>query len=520
MMPIHRANLIAYLLLVGGSLLMLLPLLFYTSEEPVVLGRYSLRFALLLGSLTAILLTLIVLPLAVPIHIERWLRNWITKASQSRSGLELGSVIILVMAAMLGIVSLFAWGVTGRSLAVISGMLLCLAGITISIVHVSSRQRFYQMVKHLALIGFGLVLGLLSCELALRVIFASPRIYALHPPSYRAETRPDPTILPGINGVSVFSTQKTGLRGDPYDPQNYNFLAIGGSTTEQFYLDDSETWTYLLQEALDETATGQAVWVGNTGHAGQNSADHTFVLRYLAPQYRLDAVIMLIGANELAAALSPNPAFVNPDDPDNHETMMRRVFWSTPDPDFENEYKPNLFSVAHRLLAMYIPDANEELAIYQDTTAQWMKARRTLLHEEQTFVPIPTLQPGLNEYEQNLKIMIREADTQNVRLIFVTQPVIYQDNLSPEIDALLWGFYVGKGRGRYDPADLRDAMDTFNLRLLEVCETEQIECIDIAASMNGNPDYFVDDMHFNELGSAKVASLIAEYLAQHPPFTP
>ncbi len=57
-------------------------------------------------------------------------------------------------------------------------------------------------------------------------------------------------------------------------------------------------------------------------------------------------------------------------------------------------------------------------------------------------------------------------------------------------------------------------MAQFNQRLLQVCQERDVECIDLAAAINGVEAYFYDDVHFNEAGSQAVADVISNALKE------
>jgi hypothetical protein len=66
--------------------------------------------------------------------------------------------------------------------------------------------------------------------------------------------------------------------------------------------------------------------------------------------------------------------------------------------------------------------------------------------------------------------------------------------------------------GRYTPAALATGMAQFNDRLLRVCQDRAVDCIDLAAAINGIEAYYYDDVHFNEAGSQAVADVISNAL--------
>ena len=120
------------------------------------------------------------------------------------------------------------------------------------------RQAAYNMV----LVAVSLGISLLVCEFVLRMI--SPTAYYIWRPGRSAITNPRSDVMPGISGRRKhFTINDRGIRGDAFsEDQQYRILAIGGSTTECFYQDDSEAWPYLLQERLS-AGLARKVWVGS-----------------------------------------------------------------------------------------------------------------------------------------------------------------------------------------------------------------------------------------------------------------
>lgn len=134
----------------------------------------------------------------------------------------------------------------------------------------------------LALVTVALCLGV--AELLLQRVWPISDPYAsykkLHvnryipsefPPGYRVTTRAEPG-LPGIEGDKTFSVNNMGFRGDelvtPKPDDEYRIFMIGGSTTECFYLDDSEAVTRILQDSLQTASPGLDVKVYNAGKSG------------------------------------------------------------------------------------------------------------------------------------------------------------------------------------------------------------------------------------------------------------
>jgi hypothetical protein len=164
------------------------------------------------------------------------------------------------------------------------------------------KQYLFNIFLHCIFI----VATLLICEVVLR--FALPTGYYIWQPHRKKIFKPRPGIMPGISGESRFAINSLGIRGDELRPADtYRILAMGDSTAECLYLDQSETWPYLIQRTLNENTPNQNVWVGNAGRSGFTTRHHIMAMRYLPlREMKIDTVILLIGLSDLGLRLAHN----------------------------------------------------------------------------------------------------------------------------------------------------------------------------------------------------------------------
>ena len=131
---------------------------------------------------------------------------------------------------------------------------------------------------------------------------------------------------------------------------------------------------------------------------------------------------------------------------------------------------------------------------------------------------------ALDEYAQNLRAIAATAEKHSVRLILLTQPAMWQNEISEKQDSLLWlggiGDFQNKVGGEYySVTALAQALSMYNETLLDACRDADIECIDVASSIPHDADNFYDDVHFTEKGAQSVAKVVAEYLFQNEPLS-
>lgn len=388
----------------------------------------------------------------------------------------------------------------------------------------STRPR--RLRHRLPLIAAGLLTGLFILEAALRILNPYP-LYTMLPANARWEFLPKPGVLPGINGFSLYTTNAVGIRGDEYQADGrYNILAIGGSTTETTYLDDSESWTHLLQNELNQENgrlpgldPDMSVWVGNVGRSGHGLVEHIHALQYFVPQYRFDAVIILAGINDFIPFIQqPEQYHSGYEDPANYFFYLHRSFYTFPlvDPRLARPFPQNtaVWNLAYFKAWNLLGRIPRQIVVEQ-ADGQSYEVRRENYLDAPLLAELPELTPALLQYEENLRRLAALAQAQQIRLIFVTQPAIWHENLSPEMARQLWLGVRGdleKPDGRYELPDLRAGLARFNELMLQVCREQPVECVDLAAAMTGQETYFYDDAHFNEAGGKQVAHQLAQYL--------
>jgi len=325
----------------------------------------------------------------------------------------------------------------------------------------------------------------------------------------------DPAIIHGVAGPVHITTNSKGLRGDEWSndrSKEYRILAIGGSTTECLFNDQPNTWTAQLQTKLG-TVDGRKVWVGNAGHAGFTSRHNVLEMSYMPDQYDPDAVVILVGGNDMGLLLDDgagyDPGFIN--DPQKMGNLSK---------DFVERPVPIIKSTTrfhHLYLTMF---ARETLRLYQsprglpNSVQSWGTQMGLRRHPWLVVQEMPyDISPGLHSYENNLREIVRLAKQRHTRLILMTQPELYQSKLSPEMMNQIWSGWIGDPSANiyWSPEVAGKVLEAHNELTLKICREEQIECIDLASTIPKSVDVFFDHAHFTDYG----CSLVADALVNH-----
>jgi lysophospholipase L1-like esterase len=363
--------------------------------------------------------------------------------------------------------------------------------------------------------------------------------YMAIPPNLDMLWSPTSVSMPGVNGRSRYQTSSMGIRGVEFDSlDRYRILAIGGSTTENLYLDQDETWTLRVGAALNALPGAPKIWMGDVGRSGHTSRSHLLHVRHLPPQLpKISAVVMLVGVNDLTVALRqgfdfvPSPPLTNPD---AERAQRRAAFYQVPGPSYASLTTYQRGDVRwYKRTALYQYARAATFALdkgrasrQQDESGtgytQWRLHRRA---SHQRIDSLPDLTAALAEYKATLAAIVRTARAQNLRLVLLTQPTLWRAGLSEREQSLLWLGGVGPfqeepGHSYFTPEALARAMDAYNDVLLAVCAAHRVECVDLARQVPKDSLHFFDDVHFTERGSARVAEVVASYFASLPPFKP
>lgn len=382
------------------------------------------------------------------------------------------------------------------------------------------RTRILGLALALVSVALSLVLG----ELVLRL--ASPARYYVWEPGTRQIFRPVPSIMPGVEGESRFHVNEHGLRGDAFSPdQDYRILAVGGSTTECLYLDETEAWPRLLQERLNGRAGPRGrVWVGNVGKSGQMTRNHVVQVEKLTRQYeRIDTVLLLAGVNDLMRRLKEDRGYrpfpgVERLSPEERQDLMAGSFSVLPS---RGSGRPVVVPVEirRRLRTVWRRYLEPRRELIQDDAGEvyvkWREHRRSASRLRND---LPDLSTALAEHTRNLGRIVEDAEGRGIQVILLTQPALWRSGLSRQEQALLWMGGVGRyqeepGHEYYTAEALAAGMERFNDSLREVCRTTGAPCIDLARELPRDTSVFYDDVHFNEAGARKVAALIGDRLS-------
>jgi hypothetical protein len=113
--------------------------------------------------------------------------------------------------------------------------------------------------------------------------------------------------------------------------------------------------------------------------------------------------------------------------------------------------------------------------------------------------------------------IVDTAQRSHARIVLATQPMLWRADLPPDAERLLWmggtgDFQKQSGCAYYRLPALIEGMRIYNDVVRSVARERGIECVDLAAALDGDVAVFSDDCHFTELGAQRVAKAWLEAL--------
>jgi lysophospholipase L1-like esterase len=360
-----------------------------------------------------------------------------------------------------------------------------------------------------------LLLSQLSMALSMLVVanlVLSPLIMPLAgrsaptlPPNMAVNLHIEGDAIVGIDGTQFVSTDDHGYRTNgPIDYAHkpsgvLRIVAIGGSTTEELFLDDRKTWPSLVAEQISK-ALGRKVEMINTGVSGLR-AEQNFLTFQGSAAFEPDIAIFMLGINDW------NHAIWKANRPALDAFLDRFKFLSFFD------------SVLYRGLKN-ARTAVSALATGSRGTQDWTEDGSAFsrynnsLSRPREVAFRPEAVDG--EYAVWVGKIVAECRRRGILCIFTDQPIAYDPGVEPELRRRFW---MTPPRQNYTVSleDMRRTARLYNAWLEGTVRASGFHFCPVGRGLQPTTEFFFDDCHFTEAGARRVAELIAGCLMNGQP---
>ena len=485
----NRALIAGILLLLAGLALLLAALAGSRSAAPLVLGRYSPALAAALALLVALCAVML---LALLLFRER-LALLAAKLGGARPIPEL--VASLSVPAVLMLWFLRPVAILDRP-AFLAGLLVTAAGLSLTLLSCVPGERRKAVLQNSALVFSALVMAIVGGEILARL--AMPKL--IFDPRFRLRPHMSYTIesdIPGVSDGGVVTTNSLGLRGEepPGDFDDWlTIVTVGGSTTINFYLEDSRTWSDVLQANLREEIPH--TWVGNAGIPMQSALTHAILVRDVVSQIGPDYVVFLVGGNEMGQFIRGEAGLS-----DVIGEMNLRTWF------FQNS---RLVQALYLLKKVHLDGAE---VVYARSEAERFEEIPMPGPEGEMPEDLHDLLPRPDAYRNRILRLIEECEDIGAIPVFMTQPLLYEDSE-------YWRGIIGSCYWFSETDSVCSAatwwrmLETLNTDLIDVCAEEGVACFDLASHVPHERRYFYDSMHHSLEGAALIGELAAGFMLE------
>ncbi|MCX7144071.1 MAG: GDSL-type esterase/lipase family protein [Proteobacteria bacterium] len=315
-------------------------------------------------------------------------------------------------------------------------------------------------------------------------------------------------VMPGIEGVQHVTTDAKGFRTTlPVDYRQkpagtLRVFAVGGSTTEQIYLDDRKTWTHLLQEEM--AAAGKTrVEVVNTGVSGLRTPHHLATLNHIAP-YQPDLVVILMGVNDWIHQILEAT--------DESRRGPGRWWRNMSYPNTALVFLSRQVRSAMRRADSQAASGPAKAKVEDFDGSYYSKQNDSLSRPQRTFPGEIRVSP---DYVAATQQLIAACKTLKMRCVFVTQPTAYDPGIDPALKRRLWMTPPGVNY-TLPLAEMAQFARAYNRSLVDTVRSHGGEVCDVVPALPPTTGYFYDDCHFNENGARVMARAVQACIAAAP----
>jgi lysophospholipase L1-like esterase len=298
--------------------------------------------------------------------------------------------------------------------------------------------------------------------------------------------------------IAVYKRDQHGLRGQYRDLSRIDILTIGGSTTNELYISEGETWPDRLAENF--ARAGRPLTMVNAGVDGQSTVGmiRNFEAWFpLIPNLKARYVLAYVGINDLglgaAGARLDGTKFDRMKSPETarrvrHYLMNNSVFY-------------DLFRRVRGMIQARVARVNHQVVDY--SAIRW--------REDEGGDPFPAtysqISSQLTAYRDRLKILIERIRAFGATPVLITQ---HKGSYRRAEGRILFAESEGgiSGRGEYVTLTL------FNRETLTACRETGAICVDLGGEIEFRPGDFYDHAHTTPAGSKRVADFLYEKLKE------
>ena len=280
------------------------------------------------------------------------------------------------------------------------------------------------------------------------------------------------------NHAAMYKKDEFGFRGDYKNISNVKIITVGGSTTDERWIDENLTWSHLLQKKLENTYAN--IKVANAGTMGQSTIGHlkNFEIWFnQIPNLKPEYFIYYIGINDSILLLKALDKYKDKRNYNEADTLVSKKLFERQVRYLKNN---SVFYKLFKLIDGYFLAKKYGVTHFTSTWKNKKKFKPIEVNKEDKIV----LQ-FLIEYQKRLKKINERTKKYKSKTIFITQNV-HKDHF------------------------LSNALNIINITTKNFCINNEIICLPLDEKVNFDFEKnFYDGIHTRPSGNKKIAEYIS-----------
>lgn len=293
------------------------------------------------------------------------------------------------------------------------------------------------------------------------------------------------TSIIGLDSHIVHTKNSLGFRG-PEKPKNFDsflsIIAIGGSTTECFYINDGKTWPEILSQKLNIKLNN--IWLNNAGLDGHSTFGHQYLLNDHIVKLKIKVALFLIGCNDVAI-----------------DNLTRDDKWSLA----KNQGFLTNFDIYNNWMGF----KRAKIASKKGIGHQYLNAQ-SLHHLTYDSIAENRLFDSLSStflvpYKLRIQNLITTCKKAGIYPVFIAQPTLAGADSIQCINA--HNLDCGGWRAQF----YEKVLNKYNEITMLACKQNDVGYIN-SYTLNKQETFYYDFFHFNNKGCEKLSDIIFEPL--------
>ncbi|CAA7622528.1 Lysophospholipase L1 and related esterases [Magnetospirillum sp. LM-5] len=293
-----------------------------------------------------------------------------------------------------------------------------------------------------------------------------------------------------------------GFRGKYGTPADVAILAVGGSTTDERFVSEGETWTDVLSACLTER--GAPTPIANAGVAGQSSRGHILdfdIWFRHVPALRPAVVLVYLGINEKVLDGRVIEDDVRRYTESGRPPWVERLLMKSALYGLVTTVRGNLAAWKagyHALSATggAEPQSRRVDRLWREASAQQVTVG-TADHDRRRQAVAMQRKPELDAYAQRLRVLAETIQAFGAEPVFATQAGGSYRRVGEKISGNLDDYFE---------------LAAFNAVTLQTCGQLGLRCLDVGAKLEFSDGDLWDVVHTTPQGSRRVGAAMCESL--------